>query len=62
MRFEPALGGEIIRAQALNFLPETGGMIHLPPVREFMQDDVVAHEVRRLDQAPVERDGAAPGT
>jgi hypothetical protein len=60
--FQPAFGGAIVRAQALHLTPEAGGMIHLHQVGEFVQADVITDEVRGLDQAPVERDRAVPGT
>src|SRR6266403_3240530 len=37
-------------------------MVHFLQVRQFVEDDVVAHESRGLKQAPVERNRAAPGT
>ena len=37
--------------------PETARVIHLAAVHQLVQQDVLAHEWRRLDEAPVERDG-----
>jgi hypothetical protein len=36
-------------------------MVQLPQVHQFVDDDVVAHVVGQLDQAPVQRNGAVAG-
>src|SRR5215467_491486 len=37
-------------------------MVHVFEMRQFVQDDVIAHEFRSLDEAPVQGNGAVPGT
>lgn len=56
---EPPFGGQVIGADALDLIPEPRRVVHLPHVHQLMQDQVVAHEVRGLDDPPVERDGPA---
>ena len=60
--FQPAFGRCMIRADRLHLPPEGGGMVQLPPVHEFVENDIVAHRAGQLDQPPVQRNGAAPRT
>lgn len=59
MLFEPAFGMGEIGAEPGDLAPEAVGMIHLPQMYEFVQEDVIADEERGLNEAPVEGNGAA---
>ena len=48
-----------IGAEPGDLAPEAVGMIHLPQMYEFVQEDVIADEERGLNEAPVEGNGAA---
>jgi len=61
MGFEPGFGGGEIGAETFDLGPEPGGMVEMPQVGEFMEDDVVAYGIGGLDETPVERDAAAGG-
>src|SRR6266576_3688523 len=61
VRFEPFLGLDEIGTKPGNFTPKTGRMIHLAQMREFVEHDIIAHEFRRLHQAPIKGNGATPG-
>ena len=60
--FQPLLGRAIIGAHRFHLAPESRRMVHLPEMHQFVENDVIAHERRRLDEPPVERDRSAPGT
>ena len=45
MRFEPAFGDLIIRAKPRHFLPELAGMVQMPQMGQFMENDVVADKI-----------------
>ncbi len=62
MRLEPALGLVVVGAEPGNFGPKSTRMIHMPQMREFMQNDVVAYRNGRLDKTPIQRDIAMSGT
>src|ERR1051326_1762500 len=51
---QPSLGPGKIRTEPRHLAPETARMIHLFQVRQFVENDVVAHEQRRLDQPPIQ--------
>ena len=57
-RSEPGARLAVPRAHRLEFLPEPAGVVALGEVRQFVQQHVVAHQGRRLDEPPVERDAA----
>src|SRR6266516_4730047 len=52
---EPSLGVTVIGARFFDPVPITARMIHLPQMHQLVKNDVIAHKVRRLDQAPVQR-------
>jgi hypothetical protein len=52
---QPQFSPSVIRTKPLHFPPESRRMIHLPQMREFMENQVIPHEHRRLDQSPVQR-------
>jgi hypothetical protein len=52
--FQPRFGHAIFRAELRDFLPEFGGMIHVPTMGQFVPDDVIAHKIRGLNQPPVQ--------
>ena len=45
-----------------NFGPESGGVIKVMEVGEFVEDDIVAQDGRDLHEADVEGDSAGGGT
>ncbi len=51
---EPLSGPGVIRTEALYLLPKSGGMVHVPEMRELMEDDVIPDKIRGLDQTPVQ--------
>lgn len=59
--FEPKLGRAVMGAQLLDFLPETGRMVHFLQVRQLVENDVVANGIGSLDEPPIEGDGALAG-
>ncbi len=60
MLFQPALSRFVFRAQSLHFAPEPGRMVHVPQVRQFMEDQVIPHKRRRLHQTPVQENRPPP--
>lgn len=44
-----------------DFLPESGGMIHMVEMGEFVEDHVVAQDFRHLHETNIERNGAIAG-
>jgi len=40
---EPILGFTVVRADALDFRPEASGVIELPQMHQFVDDDVITH-------------------
>jgi hypothetical protein len=53
VRLDPDLRFLMIGAQLLDESPKPPGMVVFFGMRQFMQDDVIAHEVRHLDQSPI---------
>lgn len=51
---------KVTRAQPFYFLPKSQRMVHVPAMWQFMQDDVIPHLFRRLDQPPVQRNRPTP--
>src|SRR6267378_1489634 len=47
-------------AEPRNLAPESPGVVHLFEMGEFMQDDVIANELGRLDETPVKGNGGFP--
>ena len=60
--FQPAFGLKVIGEHCCHLPPEARRVVHLPEMHQFMEDDVIAHARRRLDQPPIERNRAAAGT
>lgn len=60
--FEPGFGGAVIGADAGDFAPKAGRVVHLAKVHQFVEEDVVADGGWNLDEPPVEGDGAGAGT
>lgn len=58
---EPGFGNLVIGANGFDLAPELDRVVHLPGMHEFVEDDVIADKRRRLDEAPIQRDGAAAG-
>lgn len=58
---EPAFGGFVIGIEAGDLGPEGGGVVEVPEMGEFVEDDVVGDLGRELDEAPVEGDDLAGG-
>lgn len=44
-----------------DFLPESGGMVHVVEMGEFVENHVVAQDFRHLHEADIERNGAITG-
>ena len=61
MFFQPRFGFAEVWAGGFDAAPEAGGVVHFVEVHQLVDDDVVAHEGRGLDEAPVERDRGASG-
>jgi hypothetical protein len=59
MLLKPALGDLKFRADMLHLAPEASGMVHFAQVHEFVKNDVIADEQRRLDEPPVKGNGTA---
>lgn len=54
MLFQPFFRLHIPRGLNLDDVPEPGRVILLQQVGQFMDNDVIHHEHRRLDEFPVE--------
>ena len=54
MRFQPGFRVAIIRTRLLDVSPVARGVVHLPQVHQLVEDDVVAHERRKLNEPPVQ--------
>ena len=62
MLFKPLLSPGVIRKGTFDLLPEPRRMIHLAEVEYLMDANIRLDKGWGLNQPPVERDGAAPGT
>ena len=56
MGFQPSFGVFIGRTKARDLSPKLLGVVHVSQVREFMQDNVIAHRVGRLNEPPIQGD------
>jgi hypothetical protein len=59
---EPLFCARKIRAKPGYFPPESARMIHLFQMGELMQDDVIRHKCRRLNEPPIQRNGSPART
>lgn len=57
---QPPLRELEIRTDFFDFTPEPRGVVHLPAMHQFVEDDVIPHVRRCLDQPPVEGNRPAP--
>lgn len=55
---EPGFGFGVAWADSIDFEPEAPGVIEVPEVGEFVEDDVIHDEAGALEEPPVEGDRA----
>ena len=58
MIFEPEFGLIAGRAHLVDQRPESSTVVVMLHMREFMQNDVILHKMRRHDETPVQHDPA----
>ena len=59
---QPTLCDLVVGTNAFDLAPESRRVIHLPQMHQLMENDVILHVQRRLDQPPVQRNRPAPRT
>jgi hypothetical protein len=59
---QPQFRRSVIRTEVFHFPPESRRMVHLPQMRQFMEDEIITNMRRCLDQPPIEGNGPSPGT
>src|ERR1043166_3335378 len=62
MLLEPFFSLAEVRAEARDLMPETGRVVHMFEMGQFVKNDVIANEDRRVNKAPIQGDCPEPRT
>jgi hypothetical protein len=62
MLFQPIFGLKVLRTKTFHFGPEFGAMVEMAQVGQFMEQNIVRYGGRKLEEPPIQGNGAASGT